>query len=374
MHRAEVFDSIDGEPTVDMLRRGVAFCQVELLRRHTRAETRSAVVGGDQTPKNGGTAQVAGIQENEARKGQSRSVWAPGPKGSSGAMKVGFVGLGNMGGPMAANLLKAGYSLTVFDVVPSAVQQLAQQGATAASTPCQVASSSDVVLTSLPTPPIVEAVYLGQDGLLEGARSGQVFIDLSSVTPSLSRKLAGVFSEKGAKVLDAPVSGGTSGAKAGTLSIMVGGEREAAERVDAILKTIGEKIFYIGPIGSGGTMKIVNQLLVGINALAAVEALALVNRSGLDPDLVNEVVSASAGFSKGFQTRFPKGLKRDYSPGFAVDLMAKDLRLVRDLAAELGVELALTPKALSVFEATGSLGFGKQDIVSALESYDPSSR
>ncbi len=284
--------------------------------------------------------------------------------------ELGFVGLGNMGGPMTANLLKAGYSLTVFDLAESAMTLQVQAGARTAAHPRQVASQAEVVFTSLPTPRAVEAVYLGQDGLLQGAHRGQVFVDLSSITPSLARQIAGAFGELGASVLDAPVSGGTTGASAGTLTIMVGGEREALDKVQDMLKVIGQKIFYVGPSGSGNTVKLVNQLLMGVNTVAAVEALALTERTGVDMALVADIIGVSAGFSRCFQTRFPKGLLRDYSPGFAVDLMSKDLRLVEEFARELGVTLFMTSRARDLFEEASSLGLGRQDVVSALELYE----
>ncbi len=282
---------------------------------------------------------------------------------------LGFVGLGNMGGPIAANLLRAGYRLAVFDLAESAMTALVQAGAQRSAHPRQVASQAEVVFTSLPTPRAVEAVYLGQDGLLQGAHGGQVFVDLSSITPSLARQIADVFRQLGASMLDAPVSGGTAGASAGTLTIMVGGDREALDEVQDILKTIGQKIFYVGPSGSGNTVKLVNQLLMGVNTLAAVEALALTERTGVDPALVAEIIGVSAGFSRCFQTRFPKGLQRDYSPGFAVDLMSKDLRLAEELAGELGVTLSMTSLARDLFEEASSLSLGRQDVVSALELY-----
>lgn len=284
-------------------------------------------------------------------------------------MDLGFVGLGNMGGPMAANLVRAGHRLTVFDLSPAALDALVSAGAKAAVSPREVAASTEIVLTSLPTPPAVESVYLGADGLASGARSGQIFVELSSITPALARKVAAALAQKGVAVLDAPVSGGVGGAKAGTLAIMVGGDRDALERAEPILKTIGEKIFYVGPSGAGNTMKILNQLLVGVNTVAAVEVVALAAQSGLDTDLVGEIIGVSAGFSRSFGTRFPKGLQRDYKPGFAVDLMRKDLRLVTAFAEEVGIRLPMASQALHVFDETSSMGLGSQDIVASLETY-----
>lgn len=284
-------------------------------------------------------------------------------------MELGFIGLGNMGRPMALNLLKAGHNVKMFDLSAPAVEEVVRAGGVAAANPREVASSAEVVLTSLPTPAVVEAVYLGNDGMLAAARPGQVYVDLSSVTPGVSQKVAAAFAEKGASVLDAPVSGGTSGAAAGTLTLMVGGEKEALDRVEPVLKWIGQKIFYVGPSGSGSTTKVLHQLLMGVNTMAVVEVLALGKKAGLDLDQFSEIVGVSAGFSKAFQTRFNKGRQGDYAPGFAIDLMAKDLRLVLALAADLGIELQVAPQALRVFEKAGAQGLGGKDVVAAVELY-----
>ncbi|HZK67440.1 MAG TPA: NAD(P)-dependent oxidoreductase, partial [Chloroflexota bacterium] len=197
-------------------------------------------------------------------------------------MDIGFVGLGNMGGPMAANLLKAGHRVYVRDLSDAAVERAVAAGAVVVENPRAAAEAGEMVLTSLPTPAAVEAVYLGPDGLLEGAREGQLFFDLSTITPSLARELSRRFAEKGAAMLDAPVSGGVAGATAGTLAIMVGGDEDALRKAEPVLRDIGKNIFYAGPVGSSSTVKMFNQLLVGVTNAAVVELVALARRTGID--------------------------------------------------------------------------------------------
>ncbi len=285
-------------------------------------------------------------------------------------MDLGFVGLGNMGHPMVLNLMRAGHKLTVYDLSAEAVQRLAEHGTAAAASLIEVAHAGEVVLTSLPTPAAVESVYLGQDGLIEGARSGQLFVDLSSISPTLAKKMASRFAEKGASVLDAPVSGGVTGARAATLAVMVGGDPEAFQRAEPVLKAIGKNVFHVGPVGTSSTIKILNQLLVGLNNIAITEMINLAGRAGIDMNLVEEIIKVSAGWSRLFETEFPKAMARDFDTGFAIDLMAKDLRLARDLAKELGTELPVAESALSIFEKAGQAGMGKQDVSAAIQLYE----
>ena len=285
-------------------------------------------------------------------------------------MNLGFVGLGNMGYPMALNLTKAGHKLTVYDLSTEAVQRMVEAGATPASRLADVASAGQIVLTSLPTPMAVESVYLGPGGLIEGATSGQLFVDLSSISPVLSKKMASSFAEKGAAVLDAPVSGGVTGARAATLAVMVGGDPEAFRQVEPVLKTIGKNVFHVGPIGTSSTIKILNQLLVGINNIAITEMINLGRHAGMDMKLVEEIIKVSAGWSRLFETEFPRAMARDFDTGFAIDLMAKDLRLARDLAVELGTELPVAEKVLSVFEEASRAGMGKKDVSAAIQLYE----
>ena len=231
-------------------------------------------------------------------------------------MRLGFVGLGNMGNPMALNLLRAGYQVVAYDLSTAAVEALVQAGAAQADGPAAVARDAEMVLTSLPTPAAVEAVYLGEGGLLEGARSGQLFVDLSSISPSLAKKMAERFAEKGATVLDAPVSGGVRGAQAATLAIMVGGDPDGFRRAERVLKVIGSNVFHAGPVGASSIIKILNQLLVGIHNIAAIEMITLARHAGMDLDLAKKVIDASSGWSRILDVEFPKAVSRDWTAGF----------------------------------------------------------
>ena len=285
-------------------------------------------------------------------------------------MKLGFVGVGNMGALMLPHLLEAGHSLVVHDVSKAALERAAQMGAAVVGSARGVAEAGEMVLTSLPTPQVVESVYLGERGLIERARPGQIFVDLSSISPSLARAVASRFVDKRAEFLDAPVSGGTTGAKAGTLAIMVGGDAEALRQVEPVLKCLGSRIFHAGPVGAGSTLKLLNQILLGINNVAVLEMMSVALRSGLDLGLVKEVISASTGFSRSFESRFQKIVDREYSRGFAVDLMAKDLRLSREMARDLGLDLPMASLAQTVFERAGQLGLGQEDVSAAIALYE----
>jgi 3-hydroxyisobutyrate dehydrogenase len=285
-------------------------------------------------------------------------------------MKLGFVGLGNMGCPMALNLIKAGHELTVFDLSAEAVKVLVQAGATAAASAAAVAEAGEMVLSSLPNPVAVEAVYLGKGGLIEGARGGQLFVDLSSISPSMAKKVAASFAAKDAAVMDAPVSGGVKGATDATLAIMVGGNADAFKRAEPVLNVIGKNVFHVGPVGTSSTIKILNQMLVGIYNTAVTEMIVLGRAAGMDLAQVKEVIDASSGWSRILETEFPKAMNRDFDTGFGVDLMAKDLRLARDMGKELNVELPAVQMAVSFFEKASEAGLGKKDVSAAIQLYE----
>ncbi len=285
-------------------------------------------------------------------------------------MKLGFVGVGNMGALMLPHLLEAGHRVIVYDVSKTALERAAEMGAQVADSAREVAEAGEKVLTSLPTPPVVESVYLGDRGLIEGARQGQVFADLSSISPALARRLAERFAQKGAALLDAPVSGGTVGANAGTLSIMVGGDAEVLRQAEPVLRCLGTRIFHGGPVGAGSTLKLLNQIALGINNLGVLEMLSVAQRSGVDLGLIKEVITVSTGYSRAFETRFQKVVDREYSRGFAIDLMAKDLRLSREMAQELGMDLPLAALVQSLFERAAQMGLGQQDVTAAIALYE----
>src|SRR5690349_24733359 len=211
------------------------------------------------------------------------------------ALSVGFIGVGNMGNPMAGNILKAGFPMTVFDLNPKAMANLVEAGARRADSAPATLEGADVVLTSLPASPDVEKVYLEPGGLVERAKPGTILIDLSSVLPSTPRKIEPPAKARGVHFLEAPVSGGVSGARAATLAIMVGGEAEPLQKATPVLKAIGPNIFHVGPVGAGNTVKAINNMCASVNSCAMMEGLALGVKAGLDPMTVYQVVKASSG-------------------------------------------------------------------------------
>jgi 3-hydroxyisobutyrate dehydrogenase len=279
---------------------------------------------------------------------------------------VGFIGVGNMGNPMAANVLKAGFPMTVFDLSPKAMENLVQAGAKAAKSAAEVVEVSDVVFTSLPASPDVEKAYLEPGGLIERARPGTVLIDLSSVLPSTPRKIEPVAKAKGVGFLEAPVSGGVSGAAAGTLAIMVGGDAETLQKVERILKPIGPNIFHVGPVGAGNTIKAINNMMASVNSLAMMEGVAVGAKAGLDPMLVYEIVKASSGGSKALE-RIPRAIvPRNFEPGFKVALMNKDLETFNTIAKELHVPVSFSNVAQRYQQAAMAAGMAEQDTTAAM--------
>jgi 3-hydroxyisobutyrate dehydrogenase len=274
---------------------------------------------------------------------------------------VGFIGVGNMGNPMAANVLKAGFTLTVFDLHAPAMDNLVQAGATRAASAEEVAERGEIVLTSLPASPDVEAAYLDPGGLIARARPGTVLIDLSSVLPSTPRKIEPRAKERGVHFLEAPVSGGVSGARAATLAIMVGGDADVLERVKPMLKSIGPNIFHVGPVGAGNIVKAINNMLASVNSLAMMEGVAVGLKAGLDPMTVYEVVKASSGGSKALE-RIPTAIvPRNFEPGFKVQLMNKDLETFNTIAKELHVPVSFANVAQRYQQTAIAAGLADMD-------------
>jgi 3-hydroxyisobutyrate dehydrogenase len=277
------------------------------------------------------------------------------------AVSVGFIGVGNMGNPMAGNVLKAGFPMTVFDKSTKAMENLVKGGAKAAASVDDVVKAADVILTCLPMSPDVEGLYLGAGGLIEKARPGTILIDLSSVLPSTPRKLEPAAKARGLHFLEAPVSGGTSGAKAGTLAIMVGGDAQVLEKVRAVLQPIGPNIFHVGPVGAGNTVKAINNMMACVNSLAMMEGVVLGAKAGLDPMVVYEVVKASSGGSKALE-RIPTALvPRKFEPGFKVQLMNKDLETFNTIAKELHVPVSFSNVAQRYQQAALAAGLAEMD-------------
>ena len=285
--------------------------------------------------------------------------------------RIGFIGLGVMGLPMAGHILRAGYPLTVYNRTASKTADLASQGARVAKAPSGVAEQSDVVITMVSDSPDVEAVVAGPSGVIEGVRPGSVVIDMSTVAPLLEQRLDELLRGRGATLLDAPVSGGDVGARNATLAIMVGGDRAAFDRVRPILETMGKKLTHCGPAGSGQLTKLCNQILVSVNLLAMCEALLFARRSGLDPMLVIDAVKEGAAGSWQLANLGPRVARRDFTPGFMIDLMQKDLRLVQENAGASSTPLpavALVSQLLRSAQSHGGGREGTQGLAKVLEA------
>jgi 2-hydroxymethylglutarate dehydrogenase len=277
------------------------------------------------------------------------------------AVTVGFIGVGNMGNPMAGNVLKASFPMMVFDLNPKAMENLIAAGAKRAGSAGEVVDNAEIVLTSLPASPDVEATYLEPGGLVERAKRGTILIDLSSVLPSTPRKIEPRAKARGVHFLEAPVSGGVSGARAATLAIMVGGDAEPLERAKPVLRAIGPNIFHVGPVGAGNIVKAINNMMACVNGLAMMEGLAVGVKAGLDPMTVYEVVKASSGGSKALE-RIPRALiPRDFEPGFKVALMNKDLETFNTIAKELHVPVSFSNNAQRYEQMALAAGLGEQD-------------
>ena len=255
---------------------------------------------------------------------------------------LGFVGLGIMGKPMVRNLIKAGYSVTVYDIFATAIEDVATEGARPASSAREVAESSPVVITMVPDSADSEAAILGPEGVLEGSSSGSVIIDMSSIAPAMSQKIAAACEEKGVGFLDAPVSGGEPGAVAGTLAIMVGGKKDIFDRNVDMLGVVGGSIVLCGNYGAGNTTKLANQIIVAANIEAVGEALTLAKKAGLDPNVVFEAIKGGLAGSNVLNAKGPMMIAGDFKPGFRIRLHQKDLHNALLTGKDLGVPLPVT--------------------------------
>ena len=258
------------------------------------------------------------------------------------AEKIGFVGLGIMGKPMAKNLLKAGYSLTVYDIVGEPVEELVTDGAARASSNKEVAANSDKIITMVPDSAESEMAILGPDGVLEGARPGSVIVDMSSIAPSVSQKIAAECAKKGVEMLDAPVSGGEPGAINAALAIMVGGKQEVFDQCYDLMKTMGSNVVLTGDIGAGGITKLANQIVVAANIEALSEAMVLAQKAGVDPEKVFNAIRGGLAGSAVMEAKAPMMLDRNFRAGFRIRLHQKDLRNVLQTGQELNVPLPVT--------------------------------
>jgi len=286
------------------------------------------------------------------------------------AERVGFIGLGIMGGGMARNLLKAGFELRVWNRTASRMDELAAAGASACASPAEVAAGSDIVITCVSDTPDVVQVILGDDGVIEGARPGSLVIDMSTISPETTREIAEQLGERGIHMLDAPVSGGSEGAQRGTLSIMVGGEEAHFRRAMPVFEAMGKTITHVGQSGDGQSVKLVNQILVVVNALAMSEALLFAQAAGVDLGKALAAVREGAGGSWMLSNRGPQILARDWRPGFMIDLQQKDVRLALEAADRNGVPLLATSLVGNLYRTLQQAGLGAEGnhaLIKALE-------
>ena len=274
---------------------------------------------------------------------------------------VGFIGLGNMGNPMAANILKSGFPMIVFDKNPKAMENLVEAGAKAAASARAVLENAEVVMTCLPGSPEVEALYLEAGGLIELAKPGTVLVDLSSVLPSTPRKLESRAQAKGVHYLESPVSGGVTGARAATLAVMTGGDAAVLERVRPVLRAIGPNIYHVGAAGSGNTLKAINNMLSSVNALAMMEGMMVGLKAGLDLKTMAEIIKASSGNSNALARVERALIPRNFEPGFKVQLMNKDLETFNTVAKELHVPVSFANVAQRYQQAALAAGLGEKD-------------
>jgi 2-hydroxy-3-oxopropionate reductase len=284
--------------------------------------------------------------------------------------KIGFIGLGIMGKPMAKNLLKAGYSLVVYDTNPEAVKEILALGAVAGSCSKDVAQQSEIIITMLPNSPHVREAVLGENGVLEGAKPGTILIDMSSIDPVVSREIAAKVSEKDVVMLDAPVSGGEPKAIDGTLSIMVGGPAKTFEQVKEILLKMGTSVVLVGDIGSGNVTKLANQIIVALNIAALSEALVLATKAGVNPEKVFQAIRGGLAGSVVLDAKTPMILNRNFKPGFRIELHIKDLMNAMDTAHQIGVPLPLSGQVLEMMQALRVDGKEKNDHSGLIQYYE----
>ena len=284
---------------------------------------------------------------------------------------IAFIGLGNMGAPMAANLLKAGHTLKVFDLVAQSVQALVSQGAQGAQTAQQAVDHAEFVITMLPASKHVESLYLGENGLLKHCPKNALIIDCSTIAADSARRVASAAAQLGLSMIDAPVSGGTGGAIAGTLTFIVGGDAQDLDRARPILEKMGKNIFHAGAPGAGQVAKIANNMLLGIAMAGTAEALALGVANGLDPKTLSEIISKSSGCNWAVEKYNPwpgvmNGVpaSKGYAGGFGVDLMLKDLGLASEAAINTGSVIALGELARNLFALHSAQGNGQLDFSS----------
>ncbi len=285
-------------------------------------------------------------------------------------MKIGFIGLGIMGKPMAQNLIKQGFDVTVFDINETIVKQLKNEGANGAKSPKEVAEKSEVVVTMLPKSEHVQTVVTGESGIIFGAKAGSIVIDMSSITPVVSKQLAAELKEHGVDMLDAPVSGGEPKAIDGTLAIMVGGKEEVFEKVKPVLEAMGKDITIVGDHGCGSMAKLANQIIVNVNIAAVSEALVLASKAGIDIKKMYQAIRGGLAGSAVLDAKVPLILERNFVAGGRIDINAKDLSNVMETAEALGVPYPLSSQVLEMYQELIKEGKAADDHGGLIQYYE----
>ena len=284
--------------------------------------------------------------------------------------KIGFIGLGIMGKPMAKNLLKAGYELTIYDINSAAVDEVVSAGAKRGENNADVAKSSDVVITMVPNSPHVKVAVLGEHGVMEGAKPGMILIDMSSISPIASKEVCAQVEAKGCYMIDAPVSGGEPKAIDGTLSIMVGGKQEIFDKVIDILNVMGGSVILCGDIGAGNTTKLANQIVVAINIAAVGEALVFGKKAGVEPEAIYKAIRGGLAGSTVMDAKAPMMMDGNFKPGFRINLHIKDLNNVLDTGHDVGAPLPLTASVMGMMQWLKSVGKETEDHSALVEYYE----
>ena len=274
---------------------------------------------------------------------------------------VGFIGLGNMGGPMALNLARNGFALVVHDIDPAKLPPLRAAGARVAESPARVAAEVERTICMVETTAQAEAVIAGEQGVIQSVKPGHIVICMSTIDPFAAKRLAAALAAKGVAMLDAPVSGGTERAQSGELSIIAGGDTATFDACGDVFKAMGANLFHVGPLGSGLAMKLVNNMLIQVNRVAVAEALVLGVKAGLDPQKIYDVVRVSTGTSYAFEQGVPRILRRDFAPGGTVDITYKDQELETAFAKQLGVPLIMANVTQQLYQMARAAGLNKED-------------
>jgi 3-hydroxyisobutyrate dehydrogenase len=285
-------------------------------------------------------------------------------------MKLGFIGVGNMGNPMALNLIKAGHSLQVHDLRRETAANLLEAGATWVNSPKEAATEVEAAFLSLPMPADVERVVLADNGALAGLPRGGTIIDMSTNSPTVVRGLAEKTKAKGVAFLDAPVSGGVRGARNATLAVMVGGDRAIYDKYEPILKAIGSNVFHCGDVGAGNVVKLVNNMLAFIHMMGAAEAVVLGTKAGVDPNILWQAVKASSGGSFVWESGTRAILRDRLAPTFTIDLASKDISLATGLAKELGIPLKMGLAAQELIRQYQENGYAKEDVLATVKELE----